>query len=167
MSYMNTETDEAARRQAGVGHGDAVGASARPGSPDRRRMGVERRGGGDRRQEGRLPFVAAVLQRPVEHRGAAPFTSGSRLPLLGQAANLGRCGMLLRRCRGEDEAPLPQDTQLSVSFELPDGGALMTLAATVVFERPQDSRHFATGLRFCDPPPEARLRLDRYLALCA
>lgn len=97
--------------------------------------------------------MAAVLQRAL----------GSRVPLLGQAANLGRCGMQLHRCRGEGEAPLPQDTPLSVSFELPDGGALVTVAAQLVFERAQDGRTFSAGLRFCDLDPALQQRLERYL----
>ena len=128
-------------------------------SGERRRAVGDRRGGRDRRREGRKPFVAAGLQRALPADGAAP-----QPPMLGQAANLGPSGLLLRRSRGADEAPLPRHTALRVSFELPDGQGLFTVGAQVVFEYPEGPRHFRAGLRFFELEDAPRQRLFHCLA---
>lgn len=83
---------------------------------------------------------------------------------LGQAANLGLCGMQVRRRACTAEPHLPAQAELEVAFALPDGGDLLRLRAEVVFDRPQGGAHHLTGLRFQELPPEAEARLRSYLA---
>src|SRR5262245_49732953 len=98
---------------------------------DRRRSSRERRRGR------RAPLVAAVRQR----------VGGDVQLALTQ--NLSETGLQLRRVRGR--AYLPR-TPMTVSFQLPDGGELVSVRGQVVFER-TDGPFQATGLSFEELSP--------------
>lgn len=112
-------------------------------------MNDRRRAPRDRRAARRLPFVAAVLRQ-----------EGSRRELL-QSCDLGLLGMQVRRLADDDAGPGPLPA-LRLSFELPDGGEVMTLQAQVVFDRLEGS-YRKSGLRFFELPVEVEQRLRLFL----
>jgi hypothetical protein len=99
----------------------------------------------ERRERGRVPFVAAVAIGPERQ--------------LAQARNLGEHGMELVRAPG----PLPQ-APIHLAFELPDGGAMVVARGAVVFERADGSgRWHATGVRFIALSARDRARIARFV----
>jgi len=129
-------------------------------------MVERRRAPRERRHSRRAPFVASVRQRAG---------GGTQLAL---AQNLGEDGMELRRLPATPAAPagepprLPSGepraavarlaSALDLSFELPDGGALVRVRAAVVFER-KDGPYHTTGIRFASISPADRARIASYL----
>lgn len=112
---------------------------------DRRRAPVERRGGP------RAPFVAAVRQ---EIGGETE---------LALAQNLGPTGIELKRPKSARRCG-PR-TPVSLTFELPDRGGLISVQGAIVFER-ADGGYTTSGVRFLalSPLDHARiLRILRYL----
>lgn len=110
---------------------------------ERRRLPVA----GDRRRARRAPFVASVLKQV-----------GSETTL-ALAQDLGESGIQLRRVAGATHLPL---TDVTLSFELPDGGELIRVRGAVVFERAEGS--WATmGVRFESISHADRQRIARYL----
>jgi hypothetical protein len=108
---------------------------------DRRRSSRERRGGE------RAPLVAAVRQR----------VGGDVQLALTQ--NVSETGVRLKRVRGR--ALLPR-TPMTVSFELPDGGGVLSVRGAVVFERAEGA-YQATGVRFEDLSPLDYARIARFV----
>src|SRR5262245_3170934 len=94
--------------------------------PDRRRTT------GQRRRGQRAPFVAAVRQKVGSEVG------------LALAQNIGPTGIELKRPPGR--ALLPR-TAMSLAFELPDGGPMVSVQGAVVFERAAGS-YSTTGVHF-------------------
>jgi hypothetical protein len=103
---------------------------------------------GDRRRSQRAPFIASVRQR-----------CGGQVEL-ALAQNLGEHGMELKRLPSAVD-DLPQVIELC--FELPDGGGVVRVCGTVVFDRPAGP-YRTTGVRFASIAPADRARILRFLA---
>ena len=115
---------------------------------DRRQSRVERR------VSRRSPFVAAV-----RHEVGADVE-------LALAQNLGPTGMELKRPPGRTYSP---STPVSLAFELPDGGDLVSVRGAVVFERGESHgpgaarEHRRCGVRFDSLSPLDHARILRAL----
>lgn len=108
---------------------------------DRRRNSTERRCGR------RARFVAAVRQ---------DVNGKTELAL---AQNLGSAGIELKRPAGQGYQPR---TPVSLAFELPDGGELVEVEGTIVFER-ADHGFAKSGVRFSALSPLDEARIHRLL----
>ncbi len=108
---------------------------------DRRRAPGERRGGP------RAPFVAAV-RHEVDGRTE-----------LALAQNLGPTGIELKRPAGSTYQPR---TAVWLAFELPDGGEVVTVEGTIVFERAAGG-YRRSGVRFLAMSPRDQARIERVL----
>jgi hypothetical protein len=107
---------------------------------------VERRSASpDRRREARAPLVASVRQRV-----------GSEVQL-SLAQDVATTGIRLKQVPGRT---LRLCEQVSMAFELPDGGELVRVQGAVVFQRADDQM---TGVRFEDLSPLDHARIVRYI----
>ncbi len=103
----------------------------------------------ERRVARRVPFVAAV-----RHEVGADVE-------LALAQDLGPEGLKLKRPRGSAYQPR---TPVSLAFELPDGGELVSARGVLVFDRAQGS--FQTcGVRFTELSPLDHARIVRVIML--
>jgi hypothetical protein len=102
----------------------------------------------ERRSVSRMSFVASVRQCVGDETQ------------LALAQNLGERGMELRRRPGH--AYLPR-TPMLLAFELPDGGELVRVRASVTYER-FDGSWQQTGVRFESISLSDRQRIARWLA---
>jgi hypothetical protein len=105
-----------------------------------------RRSAEERRQNRRAAFVAAVRQCMGEETE------------LALAQDLCETGIQLRRAGAACEP----NTAVSLAFELPDGGDLLSVDGEVVFERAHGG-YQATGVRFLTLSAESRARIARFL----
>ena len=78
---------------------------------------------------------------------------------LALAQDLCEDGMQLRRCADRVYGP---STNMSLAFELPDGGDLIRVTGAVVFER-ADGSWRTTGIRFQAISHADRARIARFL----
>lgn len=119
------------------------GASADTADMERDR----RQSSSDRRRAARIPFIAAVKQRTTGTPGRAQ---------LGLSLNIGLGGIAVRWAPGESLRPR---SLIDLSFELPDGGELVTLTGIVMFSRQYGSFQHS-GIRFESITPDVRQRLQ-------
>jgi c-di-GMP-binding flagellar brake protein YcgR len=108
-----------------------------------------RRGGAERRQVRRVPFIAAVRQE---------IGQTTRLAL---AQDLGPDGIKLKQAPGESA---PREGTVRLAFELPDGGGLVSVEGCVVFETDgQTDPYRQAGVRFLTLAPDDRRRISCYV----
>ena len=110
-------------------------------------MTDRRRSSCDRRRDERVALVAAVKQRV-----------GGEVHL-ALAQDLGTQGIALKRVGGRALSPR---TPLTMTFELPDGGAPVRVRGAVVSER-SDGSWQRTGVRFDDLSPLDHARIVRLI----
>ena len=101
----------------------------------------------ERRTARRAPFVAAVRQHHGQEIG------------LALAQDLGESGMKLR-CL--PDSARPTSGAITLSFELPDGGELLSIEGAVVFARAEGA-YQTTGVRFLSISSRDRSRIARFL----